>query len=438
VNADAFVVGAGPNGLAGAVTLAQAGLTVTVLEAADTIGGGTRSGELTAPGLLHDHCAAVHPMALASPYLRTLVSNANTAMCLTDPAASATTGTQLTLACGGTGQTWTNAATGTLPAGQGQTFTYDAEGRTATVATTSGTHTNTSKYLYDAKGGLLEQTAAVDGTDKTRILYLFGGAEQITLNISAKTWTGLRNIIGPDGTTVTRSSTGTVSYQVANGQGTAVTAVDASTLAVIRRSFDPFGNPRGTKPSSWVAADENHGFLGQPADPVSGLNLLGARNYDPVTGRFLTPDPVFQAGDPNQMGGYTYAADNPASSSDPTGLDPASWGESPSCQATGIGCGKKKPHSGGSGTKTSGGSTGSPAPSTTPTPSMGSTPASTQTPTPTLGETPCQPCCSSDTGVGGGQDDVHKPVRRIRPRLRRRRPPQDCSEQESRGRALRG
>ncbi|MFF2205586.1 RHS repeat domain-containing protein [Streptomyces sp. NPDC058145] len=54
-----------------------------------------------------------------------------------------------------------------------------------------------------------------------------------------------------------------------------------------------------------------------------------ARNYDPAIGRFLTPDPIFQAGDPNQMGGYTYAADNPTSSSDPTGLDPASWGESP-------------------------------------------------------------------------------------------------------------
>jgi phytoene dehydrogenase-like protein len=65
----AVVVGSGPNGLAAAVTLARAGVEVTVFEAADTIGGGTRTSELTGDGLLHDHCSAVHPLAVGSPFL---------------------------------------------------------------------------------------------------------------------------------------------------------------------------------------------------------------------------------------------------------------------------------------------------------------------------------------------------------------------------------
>jgi len=68
----AVVVGSGPNGLAAAVVLAQAGIDVTVLEAANSIGGGTRSSELTIPGLLHDECSATHPTGLASPFFRSL------------------------------------------------------------------------------------------------------------------------------------------------------------------------------------------------------------------------------------------------------------------------------------------------------------------------------------------------------------------------------
>ncbi|MEO7398246.1 MAG: NAD(P)/FAD-dependent oxidoreductase [Ilumatobacteraceae bacterium] len=69
---DAVVVGSGPNGLTAALTLAQAGKSVLVLEAADRIGGGTKSAELTLPGFRHDICSAVHPLAVASPYLRSL------------------------------------------------------------------------------------------------------------------------------------------------------------------------------------------------------------------------------------------------------------------------------------------------------------------------------------------------------------------------------
>ncbi|MDP9228771.1 MAG: NAD(P)/FAD-dependent oxidoreductase [Actinomycetota bacterium] len=69
---DAIVVGSGPNGLACAVELARNGLKVKVLEAEQTIGGGTRTSELTVPGVLHDHCSAVHPMAVGSPFLQSL------------------------------------------------------------------------------------------------------------------------------------------------------------------------------------------------------------------------------------------------------------------------------------------------------------------------------------------------------------------------------
>ena len=69
---DAVVVGSGPNGLAAAITLAQAGCSVLVLEANATIGGGARSAELTLPGFVHDVCSAVHPLAAGSPFFKTL------------------------------------------------------------------------------------------------------------------------------------------------------------------------------------------------------------------------------------------------------------------------------------------------------------------------------------------------------------------------------
>ncbi len=72
VSYDAVVVGSGPNGLAAAIRLAQEHLTVLVLEANDTLGGGTRSAELTLPGFVHDLCSAIHPLGLGSPFFRQL------------------------------------------------------------------------------------------------------------------------------------------------------------------------------------------------------------------------------------------------------------------------------------------------------------------------------------------------------------------------------
>src|SRR5262245_49803001 len=69
---DAVVIGSGPNGLAAAIAIARQRRSVLVLEGQPTLGGGARSAELTLPGFVHDVCSAIHPMAVASPFFRSL------------------------------------------------------------------------------------------------------------------------------------------------------------------------------------------------------------------------------------------------------------------------------------------------------------------------------------------------------------------------------
>jgi len=84
---------------------------------------------------------------------------------------------------------------------------------------------------------------------------------------------------------------------------------------VTRRQYLPFGAARGT--SSWVGGTK--GYVGGDEDPTTGLETLGARVYDSASGRFLSPDPIFEKGDPTQMGGYDYAANDPVTGSDKNG-----------------------------------------------------------------------------------------------------------------------
>jgi phytoene dehydrogenase-like protein len=69
---DAIIIGSGPNGLSAAITLALTGHSVLVYEAAEVIGHGARTAEVTLPGFMHDVCSGVHPMAAGSPFFRTL------------------------------------------------------------------------------------------------------------------------------------------------------------------------------------------------------------------------------------------------------------------------------------------------------------------------------------------------------------------------------
>lgn len=100
--------------------------------------------------------------------------------------------------------------------------------------------------------------------------------------------------------------------------GTATTSIAlASGQAVTRRSYKPYGEVRGTKPASWP---NKRGYLGVGIEDPSGLTHLGAREYDPATGRFASADALIDFADPLQVNGYAYSHNNPVTRSDPTGL----------------------------------------------------------------------------------------------------------------------
>lgn len=205
-----------------------------------------------------------------------------------------------------------NTTTRTIAGGPNQTLTYTPLNMTSSVTDTAA---NTSNYVYDGGGSLLLQRDT-HAAATTVTLYL--GAEQLTLNTTSNTVTGQRYYGTPGGPTEIRSSTGILTYQFGTAQGSGTVTISANSAQTeTRRYFTPYGAPRGTTPPSWV---DNHGYLGQPTDSSSGLDLLGARNYDPTTGRFLQRDAVLEVTSPTQVGGYTYAGNNPVAQSDPSGL----------------------------------------------------------------------------------------------------------------------
>lgn len=97
--------------------------------------------------------------------------------------------------------------------------------------------------------------------------------------------------------------------------GTANLQVDATTQAVTRRHTQPFGEERGIQPTDWAG---DKGFVGGTQDPT-GLTHLGARDYDPTTGRFVSADPIADLKNPQQINGYAYSNNNPVTFADPDG-----------------------------------------------------------------------------------------------------------------------
>ncbi|MGW3644690.1 polymorphic toxin-type HINT domain-containing protein [Streptomyces sp. NPDC000878] len=194
--------------------------------------------------------------------------------------------------------------------GRTQTLDWDAEGHLAKATNADGTSVS---CLYDADGNRL-----LSRDDSGTTLYL--GDTEVRLAKGTTTTTGTRYYTWAGRTVAVRTSSGSLQWQVTDAHDTAETAVDATTQTVTRRRLDPFGNPRGTQPASAVWLGDK-GFVAGIQDTTSGLTHLGAREYDPTIGRFVSDDPILELTDAQQIDGYTYAADNPLTSSDPSGLE---------------------------------------------------------------------------------------------------------------------
>jgi RHS repeat-associated protein len=191
------------------------------------------------------------------------------------------------------------------PGGQ-QTLEWNGEDRLAEVSDLGGV----TSYVYDADGNRLIRR---DPTGAT--LYLPGGMEVRKPSTGQAAGT---KYYSQAGMTIAIRTQTSLDWLVQDHHGTAEATVSNSTLAVSRRRTLPFGETRGATPTTWPAAMDK-GFVGGAIDNT-GLTHLGAREYDPKIGRFVSVDPIQDLTDPQQWHGYAYANHNPATYSDPSGL----------------------------------------------------------------------------------------------------------------------
>jgi RHS repeat-associated protein len=197
-----------------------------------------------------------------------------------------------------------------------QTLTWNAEGELSKLTESA----KESTYLYDASGELLIRRAKGDGDT---VLYLPGVNEiRLTTKGTTKTLSGTRYYTANGKTIAVRTAVSGVSgtklsFLAADHHGTSSVALDATTYAVTKRYSTPFGDLRGTKANPWP---DDKAFLGKPADASTGLTHVGAREYDPSVGQFISVDPLLTLDQHQSLNGYAYANQHPATSSDPTGL----------------------------------------------------------------------------------------------------------------------
>ncbi|MFJ2376582.1 polymorphic toxin-type HINT domain-containing protein [Streptomyces sp. NPDC087769] len=208
------------------------------------------------------------------------------------------------------------------PGTQGtQTLGWNTEGELAfTTEPASGTKPALgTTYLYDADGELLIRSATGDGDT---VLYLGATEVRLTTKGATKTITGTRYYSAAGQTIAVRTATSGISgsklsFLAADHHGTSSIAIDATSQDVTKRYTAPFGASRGAKSAAWP---DDKAFLGKPADASTGLTHIGAREYDPTVGQFISVDPVLDPAQHQSLNGYAYGNNTPVTSADPTGM----------------------------------------------------------------------------------------------------------------------
>ncbi|WP_328994284.1 hypothetical protein OG394_07620 [Kribbella sp. NBC_01245] len=190
--------------------------------------------------------------------------------------------------------------------GTAETFSWDGENELAEV--TGGG--KTTKYLNNADGDRLIRR---DSSGVT--LYLPGDTEVLLKPDGSLQ--GTRYYKHGEQTVAVRVGANQLSWLGADHHGTTTTAIDNTAQQnVQRRRLDPYGNVRGTAPTAWPG---QRGFVGGTNDASTGLVHLGAREYDPTLGRFISVDPEANYQDPQTINGYSYSNNSPVTFTDPDG-----------------------------------------------------------------------------------------------------------------------
>ncbi|MFI5733540.1 RHS repeat-associated core domain-containing protein [Kribbella sp. NPDC051587] len=227
------------------------------------------------------------------------------------------------------------------------TYTYGANSHPnalKSVSTTGPAGTTTTGFGYDETGNLTSRTK---GTDTENLTWTDDGKLAASSKGSSFVYDGDGNrilrrdtsgttlylgeteiLLGTDGqlhgtryytlgdSVVAVRTGGKLSWLLSDLHGSPTIAVDSVSQTVQRRRTAPYGDPRGTAPTDWPG---QRGFHKGTTDPDTGFVHLGAREYDPTVGRFISVDPEIDPEDPAQLNAYAYANNNPVSFEDSDG-----------------------------------------------------------------------------------------------------------------------